>query len=62
MLRKNEIKRFVEQTASSAISIIEEGDQLFYRKHLKKQVESCEISKPSEVYFDTIVTLNKRMG
>ncbi len=62
MLRKNEIKRFVEQTASSHLVFIDEGNQLFYRKHLKKQFESCEISKPSEVYFDNIITLNKRVG
>lgn len=59
MLRKNEIIRFVEKTISSNIDFIEDGDYLFYREHLKKQIKEFNLTKPSEFYFENVISLNK---
>ena len=60
MLRKNDIKRFVEKTISSNVDFIEDGDYLFYREHLKKQIKNFQVSKPSESHFENIISLNKK--
>lgn len=60
MLRKNDIKRFVEKAISSNVDFIEDGDYLFYREHLKKQIKDFKVSKPSEFYFENVISLNKK--
>lgn len=60
MLRKNDIKRFVEKDISCNVDFIEDGDCLFYREHLKKQSNEFQVSKPSEVHFENVVSLNKK--
>lgn len=60
MLRKNNIKRFVEESISSNIDFIEDGDYLFYREHLKKQINDFQVSKPSEFHFENVISLNKK--
>lgn len=59
MLRKNDIKRFVEKSISSNVDFIEDGDYLFYREHLKKQIKVFQVSKPSEFHFENVISLNK---
>lgn len=59
MLRKNDIKRFVEKAISSNVDFIEDGDYLFYREHLKKQIKVFQVSKPSEFHFENVISLNK---
>ena len=60
MLRKNDIKRFVEKAISSNVDFIEDGDYLFYREHLKKQIKVLQVSKPSEFHFENVISLNKK--
>lgn len=60
MLRKNDIKRFVEKAISSNVDFIEDGDYLFYREHLKKQIKNFQVSKPSEYHFENVISLNKK--
>lgn len=60
MLRKNDIKRFVEKAISSNVDFIEDGDYLFYREHLKKQIKVFQVSKPSEFHFENVISLNKK--
>lgn len=60
MLRKDDIKRFVDKTISSRIDFIENGDSLFYREHLKRQVKDYEISRPSKLHFDNVISLNRK--
>ncbi len=60
MLRKNDIKRFVEKSISSNVDFIEDGDCLFYREHLKQQIKDSQISKPSESHFENVLSLNKK--
>jgi cell division protease FtsH len=59
MLRKNDIKRFVEKAISSNVDFIEDGDYLFYREHLKKQIKLFQVSKPSKFHFENVISLNK---
>lgn len=60
MLRKNDIKRFVEKAISCNVDFIEDGDYLFYRNHLKKQIKDFQVSKPSEFHFENVFSLNKK--
>ncbi len=60
MLRKSDIKRIVKNTISSHVDVIENGDSLFYRAHLKKQVKQCAAFKPSERDYNNVFTLNKK--
>jgi hypothetical protein len=39
MIKKPGIKRIYQETGSKQIDLIEQGDSLFYRRHLKEQVE-----------------------
>jgi cell division protease FtsH len=58
MLRKNDIKRLVEKAISSNVDFTEDGDYLFYRNHLKKQIKDFQVSKPSELHFENVISLN----
>lgn len=60
MLRKNDIKRFVEKAISNNVDFIEDGDYLFYREHLKKQIKNFQVSKTSEYHFENVISLNKK--
>jgi len=60
MLRKNDIKRFAENAISSNVDFIEDGDYLFYREHLKKQIKDFQFYKPSEFHFENVISLNKK--
>ena len=60
MLRKNDIKRFVAKDISNNVEFIEDGNYLFYREHLKKQVSHSVISEPSRFHFDNAIRLNKK--
>ncbi len=39
MLRKNDIRRIIENRTFEKVDIIENGEHLFYRKHLKQQIQ-----------------------
>lgn len=58
MLRKNEIKRLISKSMSNSIDLIEDGDCLFYREHLKTQIEKNQIPKASRD-FENVISLNK---
>jgi len=60
MLRKNDIKRFVEKAVSGNVDFIEDGDYLFYREHLKKQIKDFQVSKPLEIHFENVISLSKK--
>lgn len=59
MLRKNEIKQFVKNKITKNVEIIEDGDYLFYREHLKNQIKQYHNSKPSGFYYENAISLNK---
>jgi hypothetical protein len=60
MLRKNEIKRFVANAMASNVDFIENGDYLFYREHLKNQIEKSKVSINKEYHFENVISLNKK--
>lgn len=60
MLRKNEIKRFVASEMTNDVDFIENGDYLFYRAHLKNQIEKSKVSKNKEYHFENVISLNKK--
>jgi cell division protease FtsH len=60
MLRKDDLKLFISKSISNKVDFIEDGGNLFYREHLKKQVENCHITKPSEFHFENVISLNKQ--
>ncbi len=59
MLNKDEIKVFVEKQASSPVKIVNDGNYMYYREQLKKQVKNYEVSKISEFDTGNLITLNK---
>jgi len=52
MLLKNDIRSIIENKTSEKIDIIENGEHLFYRKHLKQQIQKNEILKPIIPHFN----------
>jgi cell division protease FtsH len=60
MLRKNEIKRFVSQTMTNNVDLIENGDYLFYREHLKNLIKKSQDSISKEFHFDNVISLNRK--
>ena len=60
MLRKSEIKRFVASGMTNDVDFIENGDYLFYREHLKNQIEKSKVSKNKEYHFENVISLNKK--
>jgi hypothetical protein len=52
MLLKNDIHSIIENKTSEKIDIIENGEHLFYRKHLKQQIQKNEILKPIIPHFN----------
>lgn len=60
MLRKNEIKRFVASEMTNDVDFIENGDYLFYREHLKNQIEKSKVLKNKEYHFENVISLNKK--
>lgn len=59
MLRKEDIRKFVNNRIIENVDFIENGEHLFYRKHLKKQIQKNEILKPIIPYFNNVLSLNK---
>ena len=59
MLLKNDISSIIENKTSEKIDIIENGEHLFYREHLKQQVRRNEILKPIIPHFNNVLSLNK---
>ena len=59
MLLKNDIRSIIENITSEKIDIIETGEHLFYREHLKQQVQKNEILKPIIPHFNNVLSLNK---
>ncbi|HSV76046.1 MAG TPA: hypothetical protein VLH37_03340, partial [Bacteroidales bacterium] len=60
MLRKNDIKRIAERDMSCNLDIIEGGGCTFYRERLKRQVKDFQVSKPSVVHYENVLSLNKK--
>jgi hypothetical protein len=60
MLGKAEIRDITNKSISKACMFIEEGDSLFYREHLKKQVEKIMDLKPHSTYFENVLSLNRK--
>ncbi|MCD6366175.1 MAG: hypothetical protein J7L46_01405, partial [Bacteroidales bacterium] len=59
MLLKNDIRSIIENKTSEEIDIIENGEHLFYREHLKQQVQKNEVLKPIIPHFNNVLSLNK---
>lgn len=59
MLKKEEIRKIVDNRTKGAIDYIENGEHLFYRKHLKQQVQKNDFMKPPIPYYNNILSLNK---
>ncbi len=58
MLKKEEIRKIVENRTIENINFIENGEHLFYRKHLKQQIQKNEVSKPIIPHFNNVLSLN----
>lgn len=58
MLKKEEIRKIVKKSAVENINFIENGENLFYRKHLKQQIEMNEALKPMSPHFNSVISLN----
>ncbi len=56
MLKKPEIEKLINAHISKPVSFITNGDNLFYRNHLKKSVAGVEIHQP--VKFENAISLN----
>lgn len=59
MLRSDEIKDIANRTLSSTVDFIENGDHLFYRKHLKRQIEKFGGTLMLSHYPENSISLNK---
>ncbi|WP_163710247.1 hypothetical protein [Mangrovibacterium lignilyticum] len=59
MLKQEEIRAIANNTMSGKIDLIENGDYLFYRKHLKKEIERFKNSIPSCSYPENSISLNQ---
>lgn len=59
MLRSDEIKDIANRTLSSTVNFIENGDHLFYRKHLKQQIEKLGGTLMLSHYPENSISLNK---
>jgi hypothetical protein len=59
MLLKIDIRSIIKNRTSETIDIIENGEYLFYRKHLKEQIQKNEILKPIIPHFNNVLSLNK---
>lgn len=61
MLGKTEIQEITTKSISKPIAFIEEGDALFYREHLKKQVENgMGLKANCASYFENVLSLNRK--
>ena len=59
MLGKAEIREITKKFISKPCKFIEEGDALFYREHLKKQVKNAiDLRANSANYFENVMLLN----
>ncbi len=59
MLLKKDIRSIVENKITEKVEIIENGEHLFYRKHLKQQIQKNETLKPIIPHFNNVLSLNK---
>jgi len=59
MLKKEDIREFVNNRMIENIDFIENGEHLFYRKHLKQQIQKNEMLKPMIPHFNNVISLNK---
>ncbi|MDD3876366.1 MAG: hypothetical protein PHT69_07070 [Bacteroidales bacterium] len=59
MLKKDDIKRIVNRSFTQKTNFIENGEDLFYRNHLKSEVKKSETIKPFLPQFNSAISLNK---
>ena len=59
MLKKEGIRKIVEKRITEKIDFIENGSQLFYRKHLKQQIQKNKHLKPIFHHSNNMLSLNK---
>ena len=59
MLQKKDIRTIIEKRTSEKIEIIENGEHLFYRKHLKEQTQRNEIVNLIVSHSNNVLSLNK---
>jgi cell division protease FtsH len=61
MLRKNEMKQIADETLSSKVNYIENGDHLYYREHLKEKVKSYGGAHKRRNVYENAISLNKEV-
>jgi len=59
MLKKEEIRRIVNNRSTENVDFIENGEHLFYRKHLKQQIQNHNMLKPLIPHSINVLSLNK---
>lgn len=61
ILKKDEIRIFINKNAVLDFDFIEEADNIFYRKHLKQLVSNIDTLKPITLHFNNVLSLNKNV-
>ncbi len=59
MLLKSDIRSIIENKTSGKIDIVESGEHLFYREHLKQQVQKNEMLKSIISNSNNVLSLNR---
>jgi len=59
MLRKKDIHKIVNDTISEKVDFINNGEHLFYRKHLKQEIKRNENLRPIIPKLNNVLLLNK---
>ena len=59
MIKKEAIKRIYEETGSEKIDLIEQGNLLYYRNQLKKQVEKHKTAISNSSSSMSPIRMNK---
>ena len=60
MLKKAALEKLINENTLTKIPLIDDGKLIFYRSHLKKEVEDIEILKPNEIVNEMM--LNKEVS
>jgi ATP-dependent Zn protease len=58
-MKKEQIKEFAQNYSTSKIDFIENGDFLYYREHLKSQVENLAPKPALLPHFESVIFMNK---
>jgi len=61
MLKKDEIRSFINKNTVLDFEFVENGDHLFYRKRLKQLVKDIDPYMPNIPHFNNVISLNNNV-